>query len=129
MIECLIAAIFFESRGEPVDGQYAVAEVVKNRVQSDRWPDNYCDVVYQEKQFSFTHDGMSDNPFKYLNNDLEKHAYKVAVNVAYHVDKGDVIGVTSTHYHRVNVKPFWIKHYKKDGKIGNHIFYTAVDGR
>ena len=36
MIECLIAAVFFEARDQPVQGQFAVAEVVMNRVESDR---------------------------------------------------------------------------------------------
>ena len=72
MLECLIAVIFFESRDQPIEGQFAVGDVVMNRVESTRFPNNICDVVYQKKQFSFTHDGMSDNPLKYLNNDLEK---------------------------------------------------------
>jgi spore germination cell wall hydrolase CwlJ-like protein len=129
MIECLVAAIFFEARDQPLEGQFAIGDVVMNRVESDRWPDNVCDVVYQRKQFSFTHDGMSDNPLKYMKNDLEKSAYKTAVEVAIEVDKGHRIGLTSTHYHRVGIKPYWTKHYLKDGTIGEHTFYTAVDGR
>ena len=72
MIECLIAVVFFEARDQPVQGQFAVAEVVMNRVESDRWPNGICEVVFQNKQFSFTHDGKSDNPLKYLHNDIEK---------------------------------------------------------
>lgn len=129
MLECLVAAIFFEARDQPLEGQFAIGDVVMNRVESDRWPDNVCDVVYQRKQFSFTHDGMSDNPLKYMKNDLEKSAYKTAVEVAIEVDKGHRIGLTSTHYHRVGIRPYWTKHYHKDGTIGEHTFYTAVDGR
>lgn len=129
MLECLIAVIFFEARDQPLEGQFAVAEVVMNRVESDRWPDNICDVVYQRKQFSFTHDGMSDNPRKYLKNNLEKQAYKTAKDIALEVDLGNRIGITSTHYHRVDIKPYWTKHYHKDGTIGHHTFYTAVAGK
>ena len=129
MLECLVAAIFFEARDQPLEGQFAVAEVVMNRVASPRWPDNICDVVYQRKQFSFTHDGMSDNPLKYLTNNLERKAYETAKNVAISVDLGEGIGITSTHYHRVDINPFWTKHYHKDGTIGEHTFYTAVDGK
>jgi spore germination cell wall hydrolase CwlJ-like protein len=60
-LECLAVAVFFESRSQPIEGQYAVAEVVMNRVESDRWPNTICDVVFQDKQFSFTHDGASDH--------------------------------------------------------------------
>lgn len=100
-----------------------------NRVESPRWPNNICDVVYQRKQFSFTHDGMSDNPLKYLTNNLEKQAYKTAKDVALEVDLGNRIGLQSTHYHRKDIKPYWTKYYHKDGTIGDHTFYTAVDGR
>ena len=129
MLECLIAVIFFEARDQPIEGQFAVGDVVMNRVESSRFPDNVCDVVYQRKQFSFTHDGMSDNPLKYLKNDLEKVAYLTAVQVAMEVDKGNRIGLTSTHYHRVDIKPYWKKHYHKDGTMGEHTFYTAVAGK
>lgn len=129
MLECLIAAIFFEARDQPLEGQFAVAEVVVNRVESIRWPDNYCDVVYQPKQFSFTHDGMSDNPLNYLHNNLEKQAYRTAKEVALEVDLGNTLGITSTHYHATYVAPNWRKHYKEDFKIGDHIFYTAPDGK
>lgn len=129
MLECLVAAIFFEARDQPLEGQFAVADVILNRVESSRWPDNICDVVYQPKQFSFTHDGMSDNPLKYLDNNIEKQAYKTALDVAIAVDNGNRIGLTSTHYHTVDVDPYWNKHYRKDGTIGDHTFYTAVDGR
>ena len=48
--------------GEPAEGIKAVAEVIINRVNDDRYPDSICDVVWEPKQFSFTHDGLSDTP-------------------------------------------------------------------
>ena len=53
-IECLAKNIYFESRGEPLEGQYAVAYVTLNRVLDSRWPDTICDVVYEPNQFSWT---------------------------------------------------------------------------
>jgi spore germination cell wall hydrolase CwlJ-like protein len=63
-ILCLSAAIYYEARNQPVDGQLAVAEVIMNRVQSDRYPDDACEVINQNKQFSYTHDGKSDDFLK-----------------------------------------------------------------
>src|SRR3569623_107391 len=54
---CLAQAVYFESRGEPSEGQLAVAEVVINRAKSDLYPDSYCDVIRQPAQFSFVHHG------------------------------------------------------------------------
>ena len=122
---CLAAAIFFEARDQPITGQLAVASVVLNRVESPRWPDNVCDVVFQTKQFSFTHDGKSDNYKKYASNKTEGQAIEVAETIAQEVLDGNRLGLTSTHYHTVNVNPFWAKLYHFDGRVGDHLFYTA----
>ena len=53
--ECLAMNIYHEARGERWEGQIAVAHVTMNRVAHDEWPNNVCDVVYQKKQFSWTH--------------------------------------------------------------------------
>lgn len=44
--------IYHEARGESVEGQQAVAEVVFNRVIADNFPDTVHDVLHQKKQFS-----------------------------------------------------------------------------
>ena len=39
--------IYFEARNEATVGQLAVAQTVINRVNSSRFPNSICDVVYQ----------------------------------------------------------------------------------
>ena len=56
-MRCLAQAIYFEARGEPLDGQLAVGRVVVNRAESDAFPDDYCGVVTQRAQFSFVKGG------------------------------------------------------------------------
>jgi hypothetical protein len=64
--KCLANAVYFESRGEPVRGQIAVAQVVMNRVFSPFYPKTVCGVVYQNAhrhnscQFTFACDGIPD---------------------------------------------------------------------
>ena len=64
--QCLAEAIYFESRGEPLAGQIAVAEVVLNRVDSRSYPGTVCGVTTQGAgsgrgcQFSYACDGRSD---------------------------------------------------------------------
>src|SRR3546814_6180704 len=50
-LECLASAVYFESKGEPLEGQLAVAEVILNRVKSPKFPDTICGVVKQRNQF------------------------------------------------------------------------------
>src|SRR5688572_29718365 len=53
-LKCFIDNIYHEARGEPHEGQLAVANVVANRYRSGLYPKNLCDIVYQHKQFSWT---------------------------------------------------------------------------
>ena len=46
-LTCLALNVYYEARSEPMDGQYAVAHVVLNRVANDAFPDDACKVVKQ----------------------------------------------------------------------------------
>lgn len=49
--QCLAMSIYYEAKGEPISGQYAVADVVLNRVEDERFPDTICEVITQKNQF------------------------------------------------------------------------------
>lgn len=122
---CLATAIYFEARGEPREGQLAVAQVVMNRVRSPDWPDTICGVVFQGQwnrngcQFSFACDGQPDKP-----KDMVK--WDEAMRLAREVTDGKVflddIG-HATHYHATYVKPRWVRDMNLVERIGQHIFY------
>jgi spore germination cell wall hydrolase CwlJ-like protein len=122
---CLAEAIYFESRGETVRGQIAVAQVVMNRVFSRFYPDSVCGVVYQNAhrrnacQFSFACDGKHKTITDY-------RAWAVARYIAALTLDGKVwerdIG-RATHYHAVWVNPWWVDTMHKLASHGVHIFY------
>ena len=118
---CLALNVYFEARSEPINAQFAVAEVTMNRVNSDAYPDTVCEVVWQRKQFSWTHDGKSDDP-------KDGHAWRVALAVAKST-LSDTKGFTrqlppnTFHYHADYVSPYWTSQLEKVGTIGRHIFY------
>ena len=118
---CLALNVYFEARSEPINSQFAVAEVTMNRVKSNAYPDSVCEVVWQRKQFSWTHDGKSDKP-------KNSYAWRLALAVAKST-LSDTNGYTSQlppntlHYHADYVSPYWVGQYKKVGTIGRHIFY------
>ena len=121
---CLAEALYFEARGETVKGQFAVAEVIMNRVKSDRFPDTVCGVVNQgtgrkhQCQFSYTCDGYKEVI-------AEKKAHNRVSKVARTVLDGTVGGLTegATYYHTSAVKPRWSRSFTKTAKIGVHLFY------
>ena len=122
---CLALNVYYEARSEPMDGQYAVAHVVLNRVADDAFPDDACKVVKQgyhkgkhRCQFSWYCDGKSDNP---KDNMSWIVAQVVAYNTLYGHHKDNTHG--ATHYHATYVSPWWRKHYDKTVAHGSHIFY------
>lgn len=61
-VACVALAVYYESRGESVRGQRAVASVVMNRVRDPRFPDSACEVLLQRRQFSFMNGGRVLSP-------------------------------------------------------------------
>ena len=121
---CLAEALYFEARGETVKGQFAVAEVIMNRVKSSRFPGTLCGVIKQgtgrkyQCQFTYTCDGYKDVI-------AEKQAYERVAKVARAVMDGMVSGLTggATYYHTTAVRPRWSRTFKQTARIGVHIFY------
>jgi len=123
--KCLAEAVYFESRGEAVRGQIAVAQVVMNRVFSGKYPDTVCGVVYQNKyhhlacQFTFACD---NNPDVIREPEMWERARKISKAML----DGQIwlpeVG-KSTHYHAYWVRPSWVAEMKKMYKTGVHTFY------
>lgn len=120
-IMCLAIAIYFEARGEPLDGQFAVAEVILNRVEDRRYPDDICSVVFDDYQFSFANGNTTPSLPDPRVDPSAKRSIRVAKES---LDNGPVLGITSTHYHEKSVSPSWRKKFDLDGSYGNHVFYT-----
>ena len=126
---CLTEAIYFEARGEPVEGQVAVGEVVLNRVDAPNYPGNVCDVVHQGArhapacQFSYTCDGIPDRV-------SDPASWDVAGRIArYLLDGGPRrLSGNATHYHADYVDPHWAHVYPRTATLGRHIFYRQIPG-
>jgi spore germination cell wall hydrolase CwlJ-like protein len=124
-LTCLAQAVYFEARGEPLIGQFAVAEVVLNRVDDPHYPDTICDVVFQNEnlknrcQFSFACDGHTDKP-------QPTNAWYVAQMVAALSanDHDRLAAGNATHYHADYAKPPWAATLQKTAALGRHIFYN-----
>ncbi|MBB4174301.1 spore germination cell wall hydrolase CwlJ-like protein [Sulfitobacter noctilucicola] len=121
---CLAEALYFEARGETVKGQFAVAEVIMNRVQSARFPGSLCAVINQgtgkkyQCQFTYTCDGQAEVI-------SEPRAFARVGKIARLMLDGKVPKLTegATHYHTTAVSPRWARVYTRTAKIGVHLFY------
>ena len=102
---CLASVIYAEARGEPIDGQIAVGQVVINRVEDPRWPDDICSVVTDDEQFAYlTPDQRTlDLARRIINEDFDDFA------------EG------ATHFYSGS-EPWWAKHMDLIGEINGHTF-------
>jgi spore germination cell wall hydrolase CwlJ-like protein len=122
-LRCLTQAVYYEAGFEPLEGRYAVAQVILNRMRHPAYPNSVCGVVYQGStrpgcQFSFTCDGS-------LYRAPDAKAWLVAREIAAQALAGKVtssVGM-ATHYHANYVSPYWAPKLTKISKIGAHIFY------
>ena len=115
--ECLAGAIYWESKGEPLVGQLAVAEVIINRAASGRFAPTLCGVITQRSQFSFVRGGRIPAPPRTAT------AWRTAVAIAHIAldDKADSPVSTALFFHANYVSPGW--RLRRLASVGNHIFY------
>ena len=119
-VYCLAQNIYFESRGESIRGQLAVAKVTINRTKDEDYPNTICKVVKQGCQFSWICDGKSDIlPVKSV---AGQQALKLATQV---ISNTELVDITdgALYFHAKYAKPSWTKKMEKTIEIGNHIFY------
>jgi spore germination cell wall hydrolase CwlJ-like protein len=117
---CLAKAVYFEARGEPLDGQLAVAKVVLNRANSGIFPSDICEVVTQRKQFSFVRGGQLPPV------DETTATWHTAVAIA-HIARSDLapsLPANVLWYHASYVSPPWDRWHTQAARIGAHIFYS-----
>ena len=128
---CLAQAIYHEARGESVDGQMAVANVIINRAFSKKYPSTICGVVFQNAdkgkykcQFTFACDGRSD---KGTERTAWNRSVKMAEDAFAEFQQGQRPGVIpndSLFYHTTAVAPKWSHTFRRVAAIGSHVFYS-----
>lgn len=118
-MRCLAGAVYFESRGEALEGQLAVAQVVINRTESGAFPSSYCGVVHQPSQFSFVRGGSMPRI------KTGSAAWKRAKAVAQIAHQGlwDSAADDALYFHARYVKPSWARRKVARTTIDRHIFY------
>lgn len=128
-LQCLALNVYYEARGEPRAGQYAVAEVTMNRVASEYYPDTVCGVVYQKRwdylrrryvgAFSWTE--IDGQPAPEGREWGRAQAVAEAVYYGRHVPRLDGV----LHYHSIYIKPSWARGRRPVARIGKHLFYGS----
>lgn len=116
-LNCLAIGVYYESKGEPLAGQLAVAEVILNRTTSGRFPSSVCGVLTQRGQFSFVRGGRLPDV------DTSRPAWRTAVAIARIAARAlwDSPAEGALFFHARRVSPKW--RHTRVASLGNHIFY------
>lgn len=125
-LDCLTRNIYWEAASEPFEGKVAVAQVTLNRVESGRFADSVCGVVYQKNiiyekvvcQFSWFCEGT--HKVKAVHTPMWRESEEVAKRVLFEGFRLPSLK-EAYYYHADYVNPGWKK--PKLEKIGRHIFY------
>src|SRR6185312_9431184 len=126
-LECLAENVYFEARGEPMDGQYAVAEVTLNRTRAQNFPHSICAVVHETRWDAGRRRYVADFSWTELGGlapqDVQAWKSAMAVATAVYDDLREPLVPGALFYHATNIRPAWARGRRAVATIGNHIFY------
>ena len=105
-------AVYGEARGEPYEGQVAVAAVILNRVKSPNFPNTPYGVIFEPRAFT----AVADGQIWLEPNDSAKRAVQDAIN-GY-----DPTGGCIYYFNPDTATSAWIWSRPQVKKIGKHIF-------
>ena len=122
--ECMAQNIWFEARGSAFAEKLAVAQVVMNRVEATQHADTPCKVIWEDRQFSWTHDGLSDSVR--IDNAVDRRGWTDSVLAALVATTPRLPDLThgSTHFHAMSIAPDWSDEMQPVATYGGHIYYT-----
>jgi len=129
----LAQMVLGEARGEPYEGQLAVAHVAMNRVADPRWPDTPSAVVLQPKQFSCFNDGspclpLMRQPARHASSSTWDSVFRAACAAYFGLEPDPTGGANHYLNEKVTRKirggslPRWFDERKVTRRIGGHTF-------
>lgn len=115
VVTCLALNVYHEARGEPVEGQVAVALTTINRARAAGC--EICDAVFQPSQFSWTTNWGKQKP----SGPAWERSKEIALASLYIRDyTGGAI-----YYHEKSISPGWSRGKELLGRWGDHLFYRG----
>jgi N-acetylmuramoyl-L-alanine amidase len=111
-LKIMANAVYGESRGEPYEGQVAVAAVILNRVKSPSFPNTISGVIFQPLAFT----AVADGQIWLTPNESARKAVQDAINC------WDPTGGCTYYFNPETATSKWIWSRPQVKTIGKHIF-------
>lgn len=127
----LARTLYGEARGEPREGIEAVANVILNRVLSDRYPNTIAKVCLQRLQFSCWNDNDPNRKIISKLRPGDNPVFDMILTIATRAVLGGLpaLVIGALHYHAKRVKPNWVKNSPGAtlvATIGSHLFWRGI---
>lgn len=111
-LKLMANAVYGEARGEPYEGQVAIAAVILNRVKSPSFPDTPSGVIFEPRAFT----AVADGQIWLEPNESARKAVQNALNGM------DPSGGCTYYFNPATATSKWIWTRPQVKKIGKHIF-------
>ncbi|WP_239984587.1 spore cortex-lytic enzyme [Lentibacillus sediminis] len=111
-IQLMANAVYGEARGEPYEGQVAVAAVILNRVESSTFPNTVSGVIFEPRAFT----AVADGQIWLTPNEQAKQAVMDAIN------GWDPSGNALYYFNPETATSDWIWSRPQIKRIGKHVF-------
>ena len=126
-LQCIKNALYAEARSEPEEGIRAVMSVIYNRKNHKNYPNTFCKVILQDKQFSAfnSNKSLATKRLKPVKGPDEE-AYTKVAGIAQEAVVGafkPVLEPSVLHYTHIRVKNYWTKRKQVVKIAGRHVFY------
>jgi len=115
-VECMAKNIYFEARGEGLEGMLMIADVTLNRASNPKFPSTICGVVNERNQFSW----VPRNPP--INN---KSKYREIVKLSEDILSGkkSTLNTNALYFKRTGSRSSFHDRRPFERRVGNHDFY------
>ena len=129
-LTCLINTLYAEAKSEPEEGIRAVMSVIYNRKNHKNYPNTFCKVILQDKQFSaFNSDkSLATKRLKPVKG-LDEEAYTKVAGIAQEAVVGafkPVLEPSVLWYAHIRVKNKWTRKFERVKVIASHSFYKEI---
>jgi spore germination cell wall hydrolase CwlJ-like protein len=131
--DCLVTALYHEARSEGTKGLHAVASVIYNRKNHPYFPDSFCGITNQYKQFSYT---LENKPFgQDIKNVLPAAERKIYTEISILANSmvkesfKPTLAPSVMWYTTKKVSNKWTKKKRIVAEIGKHRFYADKEGK
>lgn len=111
-VRLMAMAVYGEARGEPYIGQVAVAAVILNRVQDDRFPNTVAGVIFEPRAFTAVDDGQ-------FWQEPDETAYRAVYDA---INGWDPTSNALFYFNPDTATSAWIWSRPQIKRIGKHIF-------